>query len=237
MQPKDVEKWGKVRGGKQDETFLEAPGKLFHSLYRTAGIATEFFRGMHTFRNEFPCVTVFGSARFPEGHKYYELARETGRHLAEAGLTVMTGGGPGTMEAANRGAREASGRSIGCNIKLPMEQHPNPYLDEWITFRHFFFRKVMLIKYSCAFIVLPGGFGTLDEVFETATLIQTGTIQQFPIVMLGNDYWEELDDFVKKALLGHETISPEDAAIFHYTDSPADALEYIRKMRQKVVTL
>ncbi|MFP6583902.1 MAG: TIGR00730 family Rossman fold protein [Candidatus Hydrogenedentota bacterium] len=223
--------WGKARLGEQDENLLEQPGKLFNSLYRSCAIGLEFFQGMHTFRNEGTCVTCFGSARFPSDHEYYKLARVTGQLLAEAGLTVMTGGGPGIMEASNRGAREAGGRSLGCNIKLPVEQQPNPYLDKWITFRHFFVRKVMLIKYSSALIVFPGGFGTLDEVFETATLIQTGTIKRFPIVMMGDGYWTELEDFFDKALLKYETIDPRDTEIFFHTNDPAAAVEYILKTR------
>jgi uncharacterized protein (TIGR00730 family) len=221
--------WGKTRHDRHDENLLERPGRFFKSLYQSAAIGMEFFRGMHTFRNEGPCVTVFGSARFPEDHAYYKLARETGRLLSEAGFTVLTGGGPGIMEAANRGARDAGGRSLGCNIRLPEEQKPNPYLDKWITFHHFFIRKVMLVRYSCAFVVLPGGFGTLDEVFETATLIQTETIQQFPIIMLGEGYWEELDDFIEKALVRYETISPGDRELLHYAESPSAAIEHILK--------
>ena len=227
MAEQNEERWGKARQDKRDQNFLEYPGKFLESIVRIAGIASEFFRGMHAFRNEGPCVTVFGSARFPAGHPYYELARKTGGLLADAGFTVMTGGGPGIMEAANRGAREAGGRSLGCNILLPKEQKPNPYLDKWITFRHFFVRKVMLIKYSNAFIIFPGGFGTLDEVFETATLIQTDTIPEFPMVMIGGEFWEELEDFMDKALMGYKTIDPEDREIFFHTDDPAEALTYI----------
>lgn len=219
--------WGKARGGRQDENLLAEPGKLFDSLYRSAAIGMEFFRGMHAFRHEKHCVTCFGSARFPSDHPYYKLAQETGRLLAEEGLTVMTGGGPGIMEASNRGAREGGGRSLGCNIKLPKEQKHNPYLDKWITFKHFFIRKVMLVKYSSAFIVFPGGFGTLDEVFETATLIQTETIKQFPIVLIGDGYWDELDDFIEKALLVNETIDPTDPDMFFHTNDPREAVKYV----------
>src|SRR5581483_2455276 len=145
--------------------------------------------------------TIFGSARFKEEHPYYALARDAGRRIAQDGFTVMTGGGPGVMEAANRGAKEAGGRSVGCNIELPLEQRPNAYLDRWITFRHFFVRKMMLVKYSYAFIALPGGFGTLDEIFEVVTLIQTGKIKQFPLVLLGRDYWRPLQEFLRDRLL------------------------------------
>lgn len=227
MNKKRQEQWGKSRRDRREQNLLAWPARFFDSLFHTLLISLEFFRGVHTFRNEGPCVTVFGSARFPEGHRYYELARETAKALAQSGFTIMTGGGPGIMEAANRGAREARGRSLGCNIRLPKEQKPNPYLDKWITFRHFFVRKVMLTKYSCAFVVFPGGFGTLDEVFETATLIQTKTIQQFPIVIVGGDFWIELTDFIDKALVTHETIDPADREIFLFTDSPDDVVNHI----------
>ena len=140
----------------------------------------EFLKGFEQLDIEGPCVTVFGSARFPDGHPHYATARALGKALAEAGYAVITGGGPGIMEAANRGAHEAGGLSIGCNIKLPMEQQPNPYLDRFVEFEHFFVRKVMLVKYSTAFVVMPGGFGTLDEAFEVVTLVQTGKLERFP---------------------------------------------------------
>ena len=171
-----------------------------------------------------PCVTVFGSARFKEDHPYYHLARGLGARLAKAGFTVVTGGGPGIMEAANRGAKDAGGISIGCNIELPQEQKPNPYLDRWITFRHFFVRKVMLVKYSYAFVALPGGFGTLDEIFETATLIQTGKIQEFPLVLIGTEFWRPLLDFMHGRLIKEGTIDPSDAQRILLTDSPEEAV-------------
>jgi len=146
-----------------------------HDIASAVGFFLEFLRGFEHFQLDRPCVTVFGSARFPEGHPHYELARAIGRALAGAGYAVMTGGGPGIMEAANRGAKDAGGVSIGCNIRLPLEQQPNPYLDRFIEFDHFFIRKVMLVKYSSAFVIMPGGFGTLDEAFEVITLIQTAS--------------------------------------------------------------
>jgi uncharacterized protein (TIGR00730 family) len=173
-------------------------------------------------------VTVFGSARFGPDHVYYAMAREVGARLARAGFTVMTGGGPGIMEAANRGAREAGGRSIGCNIQLPEEQKPNPYLDRWIAFRHFFVRKVMLVKYSYAFVALPGGFGTLDEIFETATLIQTGKIRQFPLVLLGTDFWAPMMEFLQTRLLAADTVRAADVERIILTDSPREAVARIR---------
>ena len=182
----------------------------------------EFIRGFRALHFVGPCVTVFGSARFKADHPYYEVGRQVGRELARAGFTVMTGGGPGIMEAANRGAREAGGCSVGCNIELPKEQKPNPYLDRWITFRHFFVRKVMLVKYSYAFIALPGGFGTLDEIFETATLVQTGKIKEFPIVLVVREFWEPMIDFLKSRPLAAATIGAVDLERFVVTDSPEE---------------
>jgi uncharacterized protein (TIGR00730 family) len=192
-------------------------------------IFLEFLRGFEFFGDiDRPCVTVFGSARFAPGHRYYELARELGSHLAKAGFAVMTGGGPGIMEAANRGAREAGGVSLGCNIILPMEQHANPYLDRFIEMDHFFVRKVMLVKYSRAFVVMPGGFGTLDEAFETITLVQCQKLIRFPIVAMGSEFWEQMRVFVRGALINEKTISPEDLDLLHVTDSPEEALTYIQ---------
>ena len=172
-------KWGATPGGSDEVRFLEGPQNRTSELLRAVRIFCEFMRGFRALHFVGPCVTVFGSARFSESHPYYEMARQCGSGLARAGFTVMTGGGPGIMEAANRGAKEAGGRSIGCNIELPEEQKPNRYLDRWITFRHFFVRKVMLVKYSYAFIALPGGFGTLDEIFEAATLDSNRQDPQF----------------------------------------------------------
>ncbi|HZW09373.1 MAG TPA: TIGR00730 family Rossman fold protein [Phycisphaerales bacterium] len=180
-----------------------------------------------------PCVTVFGSARFGEDHRYYAMAREVGRALAEAGYTVMTGGGPGVMEAANRGAKEAGGISIGCNIKLPREQQPNPYLDKFVEFHYFFVRKVMLVKYSVAFVVLPGGFGTMDELFEVGTLIQTGKVEKFPVVVMGRDYYANLGEFVRDTMVEEGTIDPVDLQLFTATDDPAEAVERILRTREE----
>jgi uncharacterized protein (TIGR00730 family) len=169
--------WGKAPGPPEEVRFLEGPRRRGVELGWAAGVFRELIRGFRALHFVGPCVTVFGSARFGECHPHYALAHEVGARLAAAGFTVMTGGGPGLMEAANRGAREAGGRSVGCNIELPREQEPNAYLDRWITFRHFFVRKVMLVKYSYAFVALPGGFGTLDEIFETATLVQNEDLE------------------------------------------------------------
>ncbi len=195
----------------------------------------EFLKGFESLHVTGPAVTVFGSARFDENNRYYQLAREVGRRLAEAGYAVITGGGPGIMEAANRGAKEAGGLSIGCNITLPREQKPNDYLDDFVQFDHFFVRKVMLVKYSTAFVVLPGGFGTLDEVFETLTLIQTDTIEEFPVVLVGSDYWSNMRAFIDKSLLANETIDPQDVKLFRITDSPQEAVAIIRDVNHRDV--
>lgn len=176
-----------------------------------------------------PCVTVFGSARFTEDHRYYKMARETGRLLAAAGYTVITGGGPGIMEAANRGAKDAGGRSIGCNISLPEEQKPNPYVDRFVQFDHFFVRKMMMIKLSSAFVLLPGGFGTLDEIFETVTLMQTGKIETMPIVVLGGEFWQTMRQFITESLLTEKTIGREDLDLIALADSPVDVVRLIRE--------
>ncbi|MFL6289658.1 MAG: TIGR00730 family Rossman fold protein [Thermoanaerobaculia bacterium] len=172
-------------------------------------------------------MTVFGSARFPEDHRYYAMAREVGRRLGRAGFTVLTGGGPGIMEAANRGARDVGAPSLGLNIILPHEQRPNPYVDRWVEFRYFFVRKVMLVKYSYAFVILPGGFGTMDEIFECATLVQTGKIRSFPLVILGKDYWRPLSDFICHGMVQEKTILPADCERILFTDSIDEAMDRI----------
>lgn len=208
--------------------FLRGPQSRSSELGRAIGIFFEFIMGFRKLHFVGPCVTVFGSARFPEGHPYYELARAAGSELAKAGFTVMTGAGPGIMEAANRGAKEAGGRSVGCNIELPVEQGANPYLDTVLNFRHFYVRKVMMVKYSYAFIVLPGGFGTFDEVFETATLIQTGKIEDFPVVLLGAEFWQPLVGLLRDRLVPAGTIASSDVDLLYLTDSPTEAVERIR---------
>ncbi len=207
--------------------FLAGPNQRGPELFRTFRILFEFIRGFRQLHFLGPTVTVFGSARFPEGHRYYELGREVGSRLAKAGFTVMTGGGPGVMEAANRGAKEAGGCSVGCNIELPYEQKPNPYTDIWIEFRYLFVRKVMMVKYSVAFIVLPGGFGTMDEIFETATLIQTGKIEGFPLILMGTDYWRPLLEFVEGPMVAEGTIDKADVKRLVVTDSPEEAVHKI----------
>lgn len=189
----------------------------------------EFLRGFESFEFAQPCVTVFGSARFPEGHHYYQLAREIGKALAMSGYAVMTGGGGGVMEAANRGAKEGGGLSLGCNIQLPKEQKPNRYLDKFIEFEHFFARKVMLVKYSCAFVVLPGGFGTLDEAFEIATLMQTDKLERFPLIAVGSEFWDQLVAFVTDTMLKVGTVSIEDVEFIRRVDTADDVVRIIKE--------
>jgi len=212
-----------------EKSFLAGRRSSADELESAVRVFLEMLRGFEELDFEGPCVTVFGSARFAEDHPYYAMGREVGRRLAEAGFNVMTGGGPGIMEAANRGAREAGGLSIGCNIQLPHEQQPNPYLDHFVEFEHFFVRKVMLVKYSSAFVVLPGGFGTLDEAFEVITLIQTHKLESFPVVALGGAYWEQLTEFLTNTLVREGTISSADLELIQLANNPAEAVEYIVK--------
>jgi uncharacterized protein (TIGR00730 family) len=218
---------GKVHGA--EKAFLSGRRDREKDLESSVTFFLEFLRGFESFDFSGPCVTVFGSARFPEDHPYYELARATGRELARAGFAVMTGGGPGIMEAANRGAKEAGGLSLGCNIELPFEQKPNPYLDKFIEFEHFFIRKVMLVKYSSAFIVMPGGLGTLDEIFEVLTLVQTGKLDRFPIVTMGGEFWEHLRDFIFRTLVAEATIDVSDLELARPAKTPEEAVRLIRE--------
>ncbi len=212
-----------------ERQLLQGPQTRRHELRQAVRVFEECIRGFRALHFVGPCVTVFGSARFDETHPYYELAEEVGRRLAEVGITVMTGGGPGLMEAANRGARKAGGRSIGCNIRLPQEQKPNPYLDRMVEFRYFFVRKLMLLKYSYAFVALPGGFGTLDEIFETLVLIQTGKMKRFPLVLVGVDFWGPLVGMLRERLLPAGTIDGTDIDLITVTDSPTEAVALIRE--------
>ncbi len=211
----------------QDAKLLQGPQRRERELWNAIRMFRELIYGFRKLHFVGPCVTVFGSARFPETHPYYSQAREIGRYLVQAGFTVMTGGGPGIMEAANRGAKDVpNGRSIGCNIKLPNEQRPNPYLDHWIDFEHFFIRKLMLIKYSYAFIVCPGGFGTLDELFEVLTLIQTGKVKDFPVALVGRDYWAPGIEQLRK-LVAEKTIDPVDLDKLTISDDPQEVVQAI----------
>jgi len=191
-------------------------------------IASEFLAGFQAVhRIDRPAVSIFGSARVSDGSPTYELARSTGRAFAEAGFAVVTGGGPGVMEAANRGCREAEGLSVGFNIDLPMEQGVNAYCDISMTFRHFYARKVMFVKAAEGFVIFPGGFGTQDELWEALTLIQTGKIGNFPVVLVDTDYWEELLDWLHEEMLDDGLISPGDVDLLHTTDDPKEAVELV----------
>jgi len=211
-----------------DRALLHGPNPRRKEFSLLMGVIRDFLRGFRALHFVGPCATVFGSARFDENHRYYKLAREMGAALSKMGFTVMTGGGPGIMEAANRGAKDVGGRSVGCNIKLPFEQSHNPYLDRWVTMEHFFVRKTLLIKYSYGFIIMPGGFGTMDEMFEALTLIQTKKLSSFPIVVMGSEFWAEMRQFID-AMLAGGTISPEDLNLIKWTDSVDEAVAHLQE--------
>jgi uncharacterized protein (TIGR00730 family) len=210
-----------------DEIFLEGPRSRFAEFFTLLRVMRDFLRGFRTLHFVGPCVTVFGSARIHPDDPHYELARKMGAAIARLGFTVMTGGGPGIMEAANRGAKDVDGRSVGCTIELPSEQRANAYLDRCVRLHYFFVRKALLVKYSYAFVVMPGGAGTLDELFEALTLIQTAKIKNFPIVIMGTDYWKELIDFMEK-MAQRAMIAPSDLSLIYATDSVEKAVEHIR---------
>jgi uncharacterized protein (TIGR00730 family) len=206
--------------------YLDGPKSRGFELSFAIRVFWQFIKGFRTLHFCGPCITVFGSARFKEDHPYYEAARQFGKLIVDSGFTTMTGGGPGIMEAANRGAFENGGISVGCNIQLPFEQKPNPYLTKSITFEHFFVRKVLLTKYSYAFIIMPGGFGTMDELFETLTLIQTKTITQFPVVLFGKAYYTELWEYLQH-MAKNGAISEEDLSLVLLTDDVNEAMQHI----------
>ncbi len=228
----DNQKIGKQVIPAKEQTFLEGPKPKQFELRFAYKVFWEFMKAFKVLHNVGPCVTVFGSARFKENHKHYIAAREIGKRIAGLGLTTMTGGGPGIMEAANRGAFENGGKTVGLNIKLPFEQHENPYLSCSFTFEYFFVRKTMLIKYSYAFIIMPGGFGTMDEFFETLTLVQTKTITQFPIVLFGKEYYQPLMDYIM-FMANEGTISPEDMKLVLLTDDYDEAIDHINHYMEK----
>jgi uncharacterized protein (TIGR00730 family) len=207
--------------------FLQGPQSRWKELTFTIKTLIEFVRGFRALHFIGPCVTFFGSARFDENHEYYQLARKAAGEVARLGFTVLTGGGPGLMEAANRGAKEVGGKSVGCNIVLPHEQKPNAYVDKWVNIRYFFIRKTLLIKYSFAFIVLPGGFGTLDEFFEALTLTQTKKINRFPIIVFDRAYHKELLAHIE-LMKKKKTISVDDLSLILVTDSIDEALQFIK---------
>jgi uncharacterized protein (TIGR00730 family) len=214
----------------REERFLRTRSGIILEFFRVVRIAMEFVRGFRCLHGIGPAVTVFGSARLGEGHPAYEEARRLGGLLAQRGYSVMTGGGPGIMEAANRGAFEAGGESIGCNIFLPHEQKSNPFLTKVITFYYFFVRKVMLIKYSSAYVIFPGGFGTLDELSEAITLIQTGKHPPFPVVLVGKSYWEGFLQWVNQTLIESKTINAQDLGILQMVNTAEEACELVHLM-------
>jgi len=201
--------------------------------WRVLRIMGEFVEGFDTLSDVYNAVTVFGSARTTPDDPYYEKAVETARMLAEEGFPIITGGGPGIMEAANRGAQEGNGLSIGCNIELPFEQGLNPYVERAINFRYFFVRKTMFVKYSTAFIVFPGGYGTMDELFEALTLIQTGKVKDFPVILFGKEYWSGLVDWLTKTVAGERKIDSKDLKLFRVTDDPAEVTRLVIEARNK----
>lgn len=211
----------------KSHVYLDGPKDRGFELSFALRVFWQFIRGFRKLHFIGPCITVFGSARFKEDHKFYVAAREFGKRISQLGFVTMTGGGPGIMEAANRGAYENGGISVGCNIQLPFEQKPNPYMNKWITFEHFFVRKVLLVKYSYAFVILPGGFGTMDEFFETLTLIQTKTITQFPMVLFGKEYYKELWD-VLEHMAANGSVAKEDLSLVLLTDDVDEAMTHIR---------
>ncbi len=213
---------------KQEIKFLEGPQSRWNDFLFTLRVVWEFVKGFRTLHFVGPCVTIFGSARFDEDHPYYKKTQEIAGEIAKLGFTIMTGGGPGIMEAANRGARDVGGRSVGCNIILPHEQGHNPYLDKWVNIKYFFVRKNLLAKYSYAFVVMPGGFGTLDEYFEAVTLIQTKMVSGFPVIIFEKDFYQHIIAHIDK-MVEEKTISPEDTELCLFTDSVEEAIEYLRK--------
>lgn len=213
---------------KSEIQFLDGPQSRWKELTFTFKTLLQLLKGFRALHFVGPCITFFGSARFGENHEYYKLTQRIAGELARLGFTIMTGGGPGLMEAANRGAKEAGGRSIGCNIKLPVEQMPNPYLDKWVSIRQFFVRKILLVKYSYAFIVMPGGYGTMDEYFEALTLIQTRKIKDFPIIIFRRDFHHELVEHIEH-MKNTGAISESDMKLFLITDSVEEAVELIRE--------
>jgi len=215
-----------ARDPNPDRSFLDGPHSRGREIMLLWRAVRDFIRGFRTLHFVGPCVTIFGSARFGEAHPYYPVARELGRRVSGLGFTVMTGGGPGLMEAANRGAQDAGGRSVGCNIELPLEQAPNRYLDRSVTCHYFFVRKVLLFKYSFAFVGLPGGLGTLDELCEALTLIQTGKIQNFPVVLIGTVYWSPFISLLRE-MVEEGAVSPADLDLLKVTDDLDEAIAHI----------
>jgi len=201
--------------------------------WRVFRIMAEFVEGFETLAGIGPAVSIFGSARTPESHADYGIAREVARHFVGAGYGVITGGGPGVMEAANRGAKEAGGESVGLNIMLPKEQKPNPYITKLLNFHYFFARKVMFAKYSKAFIACPGGFGTLDEFFELTTLVQTMRVKPIPIILIGGDFWSGLLDWIREVVLGRGNISAEESHLYQIEDDPEEVVKTVQRFYEE----
>ncbi len=212
---------------KSEIKFLEGPQNRWAEFKFAIKVFLEFLKGFRALHFVGPCVTVFGSARFKEDHFYYKQTQKIAGEIAKLGFTIMTGGGPGIMEAANRGAKEVGGRSVGCNIVLPQEQKHNDYLDKWVNIKYFFVRKSLLIKYSYAFVVMPGGFGTMDEYFEALTLIQTKMLDQFPIIIFDKAFHKDIIEHIEK-MKDNATISPEDMKLCLFTDSVEEAVKHIQ---------
>src|SRR5580765_136261 len=219
-----------------DQNFLNPHRSIADEMRDSHKAQADLWQGVSAFSEIKNCVTVYGSARFREGHVYYELARAMGKELAKNNFSVMTGGGPGVMEAANRGAKEGGGVSLGCNIKLPFEQKLNPYVDRKVEFEFFFTRKVILRKNSVAYVLMPGGFGTMDEIFEVFTLLQTGKLPMRPVICMGTKYWKHLGSFLRETMIEAGTISTTDLDLALVTDDTNEAIQYIkRKLPQAVV--
>ncbi len=207
--------------------FLEGPQNRWKDFKYAVSVFFEFIKGFRALHFVGPCVTVFGSARFKEDHEFYKQTRKLSAEIAKLGFTIMTGGGPGIMEAANRGAKDVGGKSVGCNIILPKEQHHNPYLDKWVDIKYFFLRKTLLLKYSYAFVVMPGGFGTLDEFFEALTLVQTKKINMFPIIIFDKEFYKNILEHNER-MLEAGTISLNDERLYLVTDSIEETIAYIK---------
>ena len=231
VDPKTTARMDRAAKRTEDEKLLTRstrPAFISEDPWRVLRIQAEFVDGFDALATLGPAVTVFGSSRIKEGSQVYELARAIGRRLAEAGYAVITGGGPGVMEGANRGCQEGGGISVGCNVELPHEQALNPYVDLGVDFRYFFARKTMFVKYADAFVILPGGVGTMDELFEALTLIQTGKIEHFPVILVGHDYWSGLIEWMRRVQVPAGTIDADDLHLFHVTDDPDHVLRLIR---------
>jgi len=217
-----------TRKTKTEIRFFDGHQDRWENFKYALSVFFEFIKGFRALHFVGPCVTIFGSARFKEDHPFYQQARELSGEIAKLGFTIMTGGGPGIMEAANRGAKDVGGKSVGCNIILPHEQKPNPYVDKWVDIKYFFVRKMLLMKYSYAFIVMPGGFGTLDEFFEAITLIETRKIEMFPIIIFDREFYQQIIKHTQK-MLEEGTISKNDQKLYVVTDSIPEAIHYIKE--------